>query len=174
MRWKGRTNLHEHPPSLDFFATFRASRSTVSSTLAEASCRIADQVFVAECSPVEFGSLEERVLPVLPVIVASDSEIREVVKEEAEGFLAIDAVLCGVQDVGMPEPVDAFGRHNGFFRVRNGKEQIPPVQFRKILDIVTAERIAIFDPLCSTPQLRTSKKNIKHGIPLSAFLWYEN
>lgn len=67
--------------------------------------------------PVEIRGLRPGLPQIRSILIASHSEIREVVKEVAENRLAIFLVSPGVEDMEMPKCVDLSGWNNRSIRV---------------------------------------------------------
>jgi hypothetical protein len=67
----------------------------------------------------QLACLAELLLQQFVILGTAMPKIWEVMQEEPEDCTAIRLVLRSIQDVRMPNHVDALGRHDGVFRIQN-------------------------------------------------------
>ncbi len=90
---------------------------------------------------VELTTLDEEPNHVVDVALAANSEVREVIEEEAEDRLAIIAILDGIEHVGVPHLVD-FACWHERTTVGAGQEEESLVENFDLVDFLARPTLA--------------------------------
>lgn len=108
----------------------RRCRCAVRSAAGCAHTRTFGDALLAKHLTIVLTSRLEVLLELLGVLRTTQAEVRKVMKIEAEAVLAVTHVLCGVENVRMPELVNLFRRNDRF---QASAQQIPKHEFQESL-----------------------------------------
>lgn len=84
-----------------------------------------------------------RIKKILPILVATHTEVREVVQEVAKYDLTVLGILLRIEDVVVPERVNVLGRHDRATRVQGVEVQEPLVPDLRLTHLLEGPSLAL-------------------------------